>query len=75
MKNQEQEPLSYKLEAAMVNASAMMEEMELLDGKSEDYRRGFFDGYDLNQERVEVIDEIYQKEMKKIGGYNGKQQG
>jgi len=66
MENQEQEYLSYLLEVDMVNASALMEGLELLDGKSEDYRRGFFDGYQLNRENVEVVDEIFRKRLEAI---------
>lgn len=46
------------IEGTMVNVSARMKALELLDNETEDYRRGFYDGYNLNQERVQAIDEI-----------------
>ena len=55
----EQQILSRGIQSEMVNASARMKAMELLDGETEDYQRGFRDGYNLNQERVESLNEIY----------------
>lgn len=67
MKNQEQEPLSLGLEVDITVAPVMMKVMKLLDGKSEDYRRGFSDGYDLSQKRTKVINKLFQREIKKLG--------
>ena len=57
--NHEQEMLRKDIEAEMVNLSAEMAMQELVDGESEDYRRGFINGYCFRSEMVEETDRIY----------------
>lgn len=43
------------LKFAMINASAQLRQDELLAGKSEEYRRGFFDGQIFEREYTHEI--------------------
>jgi hypothetical protein len=59
--NSDKNATKIAIEAEMLDASARMTIKELLDGKSEDYARGFQDGYSLCQELAGLLNSMFSR--------------
>ncbi len=59
----QQRPLCKNLEAEMINASALMEAKDLLDGECPSYVRGFLEGYYHCLKLGDKLDAISEDEL------------
>jgi len=67
----DREIMRESLEMEMVNASATMLAQEMLEGVSDDYRRGFEDSNHLNEKRLRTIDRIAEETQKRLDIIDG----